>query len=156
MHVLPYQLVSHVLDPRDGERDPPRMAAARAAIRALLQEAVARAPFDEDAYLASNPDVATAIRRGEVASAHEHYVTNGYFEGREGAGPGFDEAWYLKRYPDVALAVKAGQWLSGWQHYRSEGMFEWRSPSRAAEADIERWRGVLTAHHAVPEPALFD
>ena len=152
MYLPPYQLIRRMLDTLDGDREQPRMIAALAVMRHLLQEAVSRAPFDEDGYMASNPDVATAIRRGEVATAHEHYVVNGYFEGREGAGPGFDEAWYVKRYPDVALAVASGQWVSGFQHYRQEGMFEWRSPTRSAEAEVERWRGLLTV--GAFDPAL--
>jgi hypothetical protein len=39
-------------------------------------------PFDADAYLEANPDVAEAIATGVITSAHEHYVEHGYFEGR--------------------------------------------------------------------------
>ena len=38
--------------------------------------------FDEAAYLLENPDVASAIARGEVASGYEHYVKYGLREGR--------------------------------------------------------------------------
>lgn len=157
MYIPPYQLIQHKLDSLGGDQDSARLTAALAVMRCLLQEAVARVPFDEDDYMASNPDVATAIRRGEVSSAHDHYITDGYFEGREGAGSAFDEAWYLKQNSDVALAVKSGHWTSGWQHYREVGMYEWRSPMREAEAAVERWRVMLNpVTSMICEPALLD
>ncbi len=42
--------------------------------------------FDEDGYLRLHPDVAEAIRRGDVASGYLHYVIFGYREGRATAG----------------------------------------------------------------------
>jgi GT2 family glycosyltransferase len=38
--------------------------------------------FDEQAYLAENPDVAEAITRGDVASGYAHYLKYGLHEGR--------------------------------------------------------------------------
>ena len=52
--------------------------------------------FDEDDYLARNPDAAE--------SAEEpiwHYIRHWFAEGRF-AHRFFDEDWYLKTYPDVA------------------------------------------------------
>ncbi|MEX0409731.1 hypothetical protein ABGN05_29240 [Aquibium sp. LZ166] len=40
------------------------------------------ATIDEDAYLAENPDVATAVENGDFESATAHYLQFGYFEGR--------------------------------------------------------------------------
>lgn len=42
----------------------------------------APADFDEAAYLAAWPDVAAAMRRGEIKSAFVHYVLIGHREGR--------------------------------------------------------------------------
>lgn len=39
-------------------------------------------PFDEEWYCASNSDVAEALRSHEIASAHDHFVEYGFFEGR--------------------------------------------------------------------------
>jgi hypothetical protein len=47
---------------------------------------VQRYPFDEAWYRAAYPDVDTAIRQGQIASAHRHFLEHGYFEGR-GFGP---------------------------------------------------------------------
>lgn len=40
--------------------------------------------FDEDAYCASNPDVADAVLTSRIPSGHFHYATNGMREGRQG------------------------------------------------------------------------
>lgn len=122
-------------------------------LRYLLEQIVFQLPFNEDAYLNANPDVADAIKKGTGLSPHEHYARYGYFEEREGAGPKFDEAFYLRSNPDVAAAVKEGAWSSGWAHYRADGMFEWRSPSAAAESDLHRWRDALSQTR-VPEPEM--
>ena len=42
-------------------------------------------PFDETWYCASNPDVVEALRNGQIASPHGHFVEYGFFEGREPA-----------------------------------------------------------------------
>jgi FkbM family methyltransferase len=54
------------------------------ALRPLLQPYVAVAPLDEAAYLRRYPDVAEAVATRRINSAREHYVSAGYFEGREG------------------------------------------------------------------------
>jgi glycosyltransferase involved in cell wall biosynthesis len=38
--------------------------------------------FDEDAYLAANPDVAAAVAAGRLATGYQHYVLHGRAEGR--------------------------------------------------------------------------
>lgn len=49
-------------------------------------DAPADAPFPEAAYLAANPDVATAIAAGAFESGREHYERYGRDEGRDPAG----------------------------------------------------------------------
>jgi hypothetical protein len=43
-----------------------------------------RSEFDEEFYLAANPDVAMAVRGGHVASAFDHFLHFGQKEGRPG------------------------------------------------------------------------
>lgn len=45
-------------------------------------ELASRGRFDEGAYLAANPDVAAAVRRGELASGRNHFERHGEAEGR--------------------------------------------------------------------------
>jgi hypothetical protein len=50
--------------------------------RAFLWQFEMQGTVDEHAYLAQYDDVRAAVDRGEVASATEHYVRQGYFERR--------------------------------------------------------------------------
>lgn len=101
--------------------------------------------FDAEAYLEANEDVRDAVRRGDIRDPLVHYLTSGYFEGREAAAAKVDEAWYLKRYPDVAKGVKSGELASGADHYRGSGHREWRIPSPEVREALAPWRAVLEA-----------
>ncbi len=121
-------------------------------LRMLLRGALAAVPFHEERYLNRNPDVAAAVFRGELRSGHEHYVTNGYFEGRAGADEEFAEAWYLDSNADVALAVSAGVFASAQEHYAEAGMYELRGPNPRADEELTPWRLCATARPD-PQPA---
>lgn len=77
--------------------------------------------FDEDFYLIAYPDVAMAVRRGQMRSACDHYQKFGRFEGRQ---PRFSESSYLSKNPDVANAVRRGQYKTGYDHWRKYGRYE--------------------------------
>ena len=49
-------------------------------------------------YLTQYPDVADAIAQGKTPSARQHFIDNGYFEGRLPFPIPVDEDWY-KRIP---------------------------------------------------------
>jgi hypothetical protein len=53
-----------------------------AAIIETLKRFLEAVPLDEQWYCEVNPDVAAAIRDGKLASAREHFVDFGWFEGR--------------------------------------------------------------------------
>ncbi|MGK7904275.1 MAG: Ig-like domain-containing protein, partial [Hormoscilla sp.] len=82
--------------------------------------------FDEEFYLAQNPDVAAAVERGEFSSGFEHFQLFGLAEGRLPAPIAFDEGFYLAQNPDVAAAVAAGVFVNGLQHYLLFGQAEGR------------------------------
>jgi hypothetical protein len=111
----------------------------RAALRLLL----AGISVDEDWYLAQNPDIAQAIEAGTTASAKQHFVDHGYFEGRLPFRILVDETWYLLQNPDVAENVRNGIVESGQRHFELDGYHEGRLPfaldaSRpSSEADRE-------------------
>jgi hypothetical protein len=104
--------------------------------------------FNEELYLAANPDVAAAVARGQFASGRQHYNRHGRYEGRplvptttpasapaqSVASAGFNEELYLAANPDVAAAVARGQFASGRMHYNRHGRFEGRplAPTEAA------------------------
>ncbi|WP_254563497.1 SBBP repeat-containing protein [Oscillatoria sp. HE19RPO] len=83
--------------------------------------------FDEGFYLATNPDVATAVNNGSVASAFVHYTKFGKFEGRNPSQL-FDEQGYLAQNSDVSAAKTSGGIDSGFAHFIQVGFLEGRSP----------------------------
>jgi hypothetical protein len=86
--------------------------------------------FDETFYLATNPDVASAVRAGVINSGFDHFRLFGIAEARKPSVL-FDEVDYLKAYPDVAIAVSNGRLRSGLEHYLNFGVREGRDPSSA-------------------------
>jgi hypothetical protein len=114
-----------------------------ALFKLLLQIALAAAEFDEEGYLKENPDVGKALERGDVESAHMHYIGFGYFEGRQGGGPEVDEKWYLQKYPDVANGVRNSQIKSAAQHFYRIGAAEGRSPNPEQEDSAVQWKKAL-------------
>ncbi len=83
---------------------------------------------DEDWYLARNPDIAEGVRNGVVKSGKDHFIHNGYFEGRMPFPITVDEDWYLAENPAVAEAIRAGTMASGQQHFEEHGYKEGRRP----------------------------
>lgn len=63
-----------------------------------------------------------------IASAQQHFVGNGYFEGRLPFHITVDERWYLTQYPDIAKAVRRGRFPAGQQHFETIGYAEGRLP----------------------------
>jgi hypothetical protein len=93
-------------------------------IRTLLQGI----EVDEAWYLSQYPDVADAIRNGVVPSAREHFLFDGYLEGRMPFQIQVDEAWYLEQNPGVAEFIARGELLSAQQHFNDNGYREGRRP----------------------------
>jgi hypothetical protein len=146
MYVPPYDAVLNAIGTSRSElEDASKVTIPVELLRFLLQIAVAHSDFNEEGYLAANPDVAAALKSGEIDSARLHYVGFGFFEGRTGATPNVDERWYTKTYPDVGSAVKAGQIKSATEHFAVVGASEGRSPSVRYTQDAEQWKKALRA-----------
>ena len=84
--------------------------------------------FDQDYYLANNPDVVLAIASGVFASAVEHYEHFGESEGRHPSAL-FDPIHYGSSNADVLSAVGAGTIPGLLWHYENFGLDEGRQPS---------------------------
>jgi hypothetical protein len=95
-----------------------------ALIRILLQGI----EVDEAWYLKQYPDVAEAIQKKIVNSAKEHFLNDGYFEGRIPFLIRVDEAWYLEQNPGIAEYVSQGKLQSAQQHFNDNGYREGRKP----------------------------
>ncbi len=103
-------------------------------------------PFDEAIYLALNPDVAAAVKAGQVPSGAVHFEAHGRREGRmHGLPADFDAAVYLARHPDVAALVTAGRFASAGLHYvkvgRWQGLPYTREPEARREVLQALWHG---------------
>ena len=92
------------------------------------QDAQADPVFNENYYLAHNPDVQQAITFGQVATGWDHFVLYGQFEGRQ-PSLYFNEGYYRQTNPDVAAAIRRGDFASGWQHFEQFGLREGRQGS---------------------------
>jgi len=91
-----------------------RQGELEARVRRLIREA---GIFNEQDYLAGNPDVAA----GGVPPLH-HFLHQGWKEGRDPC-QWFDSQWYLQRYPDVA-----GNKQIALVHFLLHGAAEGRNP----------------------------
>jgi hypothetical protein len=107
------------------------------ALSAVTAQASCPYPFNEQDYLAYNPDVQLAVLNGTIASGYDHYYQHGINEGRtfnsRCALPNqcpFDETDYLTYNPDVADAISNGTVRSGLEHYVLHGSREGRTINR--------------------------
>ena len=112
-------------------------------VKALLRTIVECAPFSEQFYLETYPDIAEAYAAGGIADLKQHYVEHGYFEGRIGAPVDVDEEYYANHNEDVVAAMTRGNLESITQHYQQSGYAEGRIPSAALESVVEEWLSVL-------------
>lgn len=102
--------------------------------------------FDENYYLANNPDVQAAVNAGAFSSGLQHFEQYGLAEGRVSVSPYYNEQLYLQKHPDVAAAVSAEDLSSGLQHYIQNGEAESRSPGAFDEqAYLARYPDVAAA-----------
>jgi hypothetical protein len=97
--------------------------------RQLLATALeARKVVDEKFYLATNPDVGVAVKRGTIESGAVHYYQTGYFEDKLPSKVLVDQKFYLSAHQDIAAAVRAGKIKNVQQHFESQGYHEGRLP----------------------------
>ena len=94
----------------------------------LLRRMIVCTEVDERWYLERYPDVADAIKQGIVVSAQQHFVSDGYFEGRQPFPIHVNERWYLTQNTGVADYVRQGKLESGQQHFDENGYKEGRLP----------------------------
>jgi hypothetical protein len=94
----------------------------------LLRKFLLAVPVDEAWYRATYPDVDEAIRTGAYRNAQQHFINNGYFEGRRPFRPEVDEDWYLTAHPDVRASIDRGELPSAQEHFIRSGYDEGRMP----------------------------
>jgi hypothetical protein len=97
-------------------------------IQTLIRRLLAGIEVDETWYRERYPDIAEAIAAGATRSAKEHFLHNGYFEGRLPFHILVDEEFYLASYPEIAEAIRSGVVESGQRHFEEYGYKEGRLP----------------------------
>lgn len=116
-------------------------------------EAEGRSPhplWDEQRYLAINPDVAKLHAAGGVTSGYRHFVEHGVPELERGASRAFAFAWgehildydrptYLADNPDVQTALERGRFRGGLEHLFVVGYRE----------AIDGLRAIYSPRHAL-------
>jgi len=112
-------------------------------LKTLLRTLVSCAPFSEEFYLETYPDIAEAYAAGQIPSLRQHFLDHGYFEGRVGAPAEVDEEFYTDLYKDVVQGMLRGDVKSATDHYDSSGYAEGRTPSAALKPTIDKWLAVL-------------
>jgi hypothetical protein len=95
---------------------------------AILRQIIRGTDVDETWYVRNYEDIGQAVKTGAVGSAKQHFVHDGYFEGRMPFPIQVDEPWYLAQYPDVAESIRQGTIESAQQHFDRDGYREGRLP----------------------------
>ncbi len=94
----------------------------------ILRTMIQGIEVDESWYARAYEDIGSAVRDGLVRSAKQHFVDDGYFEGRLPFPMKVDEAWYLAQNPDVADSIRKGIVDTAQDHFDKDGYREGRLP----------------------------
>jgi hypothetical protein len=94
----------------------------------LIRQMISGVEVDEDWYRQQYEDIGQAINDGAVASARQHFLDDGYFEGRLPFEIKVDDDWYQRENPDVAESVRTGVVASPQVHFDEDGYREGRLP----------------------------
>ena len=94
----------------------------------ILRQMIQGIEIDEAWYAGSYEDIGNAVKEGQIVSAKQHFVSDGYFEGRIPFPIRVNERWYLNRHPDVAESIRHGTVGSAQEHFDKDGYREGRLP----------------------------
>ena len=94
----------------------------------MIKRLLCSVEVNEGWYLSQYPDVANALKVGDIKSAKQHYIDHGYFENRMPFPITVDEDWYVREYPDVASSIRDGV-DTAQDHFVRQGYREGRMPS---------------------------
>jgi hypothetical protein len=95
---------------------------------AILRMMIQGIEVNEDWYAKTYEDIGSAVQEGVLRSAKQHFVGDGYFEGRLPFPILINERWYLAENPDVAESIRKGVVDSAQDHFNQDGYREGRLP----------------------------
>ena len=94
----------------------------------ILRTIIRGVEVDEAWYTSAYEDIGNAVKGGAIRSAKQHFLDDGYFEGRLPFPMTVDERWYLTENPDVAESIRKGAVESAQDHFNRDGYREGRLP----------------------------
>ncbi|MBV9734809.1 MAG: hypothetical protein JO209_02785 [Acidisphaera sp.] len=112
-------------------------------LRFLIGEILRATPFDRRFYALQYPDVEAARLAGDVPSLHEHFLRQGYFEGRLPHAFPFDARWYHDHYRDLAQVYPPDDIEELRHHFYTKGWQEGRVGISALETAAGRWLAAV-------------
>jgi hypothetical protein len=138
-YLPPFDVLLLGLGIRAQDMEAPSVAVSAPFLRFMLGELARGAPFDAPWYAAQYPDLGEASAAGGPEWLHEHFVTQGYFEGRLPHEPTLDADWYFRHYRDVWATYSQRLQEALRDHFATQGVAEGRvgTPQNADAAD--RW-----------------
>jgi hypothetical protein len=90
----------------------------------LIKNIIRAVAVDAEWYCRAYPAASEMIRSGRFASASDHYVQVGYFEGKLPFEITVDEDWYISRYKHVRNGIALGRATSAKDHFLRIGYGE--------------------------------
>ena len=94
----------------------------------ILRTMIRGVEVDEAWYARAYEDIGNAVKEGVIRSSKQHFLDDGYFEGRLPFPMTVDERWYLTENPDVAESIRKGLVDSAQDHFDRDGYREGRLP----------------------------
>ena len=99
--------------------------------------------FDEQTYLAQNPDIAPLVRtpnnpNAPFASGVDHFIQLGYEQGRIQVSPDYEEAFYLANNQDLVPFIQNGTFKNGYNHFIQFGAKQGRFGTSFLESEYLR------------------
>jgi hypothetical protein len=94
----------------------------------ILRTMIRGVEVNESWYVTAYEDIGAAVKNGVIRSAKQHFVDDGYFEGRLPFPIPVDERWYLAENSDVAESIRKGTVDSAQDHFDRDGYREGRLP----------------------------
>ena len=94
----------------------------------ILRTMIRGVEVDEAWYARAYEDIGNAVKAGALRSSRQHFIDDGYFEGRLPFPIMVDERWYLTQNPDVADSIRKGAVESAQDHFVKDGYREGRLP----------------------------
>jgi hypothetical protein len=135
----PVALVLEGLDTTELDLGNDRVSVSAKFLRFLIGEIARAMPFDEDFYGQAYPDVEAARLAGDVATLHDHFVTQGYFERRRPHEMPCDPNYYATNYEDLARVFDPRDEETLLSHFRHHGWQEGRVGVAWQRAEADRW-----------------